>query len=325
MFLGLCANNTCRAALLAVLLPLILIGSSAIARAQTGTGAVAGVVLDPDAKAVVGAGIVVRNEATSDVRTTTTDASGRYSVSGLVPGIYAVEVGVPGFDIVRKGGIQVGEAKPADAVVQLSIANISETVTISTALPAAAVAAPSQASLTARSAESLISNEYIRNYTSPFSDYSQVLQMAPGTFSVSANGPGLSDTKTFFRGFKDGYYSMTFDGIPFNDTNDPTHHSWVFFPAQTIGSTVFERSPGSAVSIGPSTYGGAVNLLSQPMPARQQLTGTVSYGSFNTRLFDAQFDSGALGGGTSRLLIEGHETRSIPRSTQELSHGPTRC
>src|SRR5262249_57378926 len=111
-------------------------------------------------------------------------------------------------------------------------------------------------SLTARSAQSLISAEYIQNYTSPISDYSQVLQMAPGTFSVSANGPGLGDTKTFFRGFKDGQYSMTYDGIPFNDTNDPTHHSWAFFPAQTIGSTVFERSPGSAASVGPSTYGG---------------------------------------------------------------------
>ena len=138
---------------------------------------------------------------------------------------------------------------------------------MSAALPAAAVAAPSQGSLTARSAQSLISNEYIRNYTSPISDYSQVLQMAPGTFSVSANGPGLGDTKTFFRGFKDGYYSMTFDGIPFNDTNDPTHHSWVFFPAQTIGSTVFDRSPGSAASIGPSTFGGSVNLLSRALPA----------------------------------------------------------
>jgi iron complex outermembrane receptor protein len=38
------------------------------------------------------------------------------------------------------------------------------------------------------------------------SDYSQVLQMAPGTFHVSANGPGLGDTKTFFRGFKDGQF-----------------------------------------------------------------------------------------------------------------------
>src|SRR5262249_32902224 len=154
-------------------------------------------------------------------------------------------------------------------------------------------------------------NEYIRNYTSPISDYSQVLQMAPGTFSTSANGPGLGDTKTFFRGLKDGYYSMTYDGIPFGDTNDPTHHSWVFFPAQTIGSTVFDRSPGSASAIGQSTYGGSVNLLSRSLSSGQLLAGTVSYGSFNTRLFDVEFNSGRMGdNGQSRLLIEGHHMES---------------
>ena len=182
---------------------------------------------------------------------------------------------------------------------------------MSAALPAAAVAAPSQASLTARSAQSLISTEYIRNYTSPISDYSQVLQMAPGTFSVSANGPGLGDTKTFFRGFKDGQYSMTYDGIPFNDTNDPTHHSWAFFPAQTIGSTVFDRSPGSAATIGPSTYGGSVSLLSRSLNSDRLLNGTVSYGSFNTRLFDVDFNTGRFGpDGKSRLMFDVHEMRS---------------
>src|SRR5436190_10213343 len=170
----------------------------------------------------------------------------------------------------------------------------------------------------ARSAQSLISSEYIRNYTSPISDYSQVLLMAPGTFSVSANGPGLSDTKTFFRGFKDGYYSMTFDGIPFNDTNDPTHHSWVFFPAQTIGSTLFERSPGSASSIGPSTFGGSVNFISPVVSARQQVKGSMSYGSFNTRMFDGSFDSGTMG--KSRLLVEGHDMRSDGYQTYNLQH-----
>ena len=197
-----------------------------------------------------------------------------------------------------------------EITIKLSIANISESVTVSVALPAAAVAAPSQGSLTARSAQSLISNEYIRNYTSPVSDYSQVLQMAPGTFSVSANGPGLGDTKTFFRGFKDGYYSMTFDGVPFNDTNDPTHHSWVFFPAQTIGSTVFDRSPGSASSIGPSTYGGSVNFLSPGLTSQQRINGTVSYGSFNTKLYDFGFDSGKFGNDKMRLSVEGHQMTS---------------
>ncbi len=287
-----------------------LIAVPAFAGTDAGTATVAGTVRDPEGKVVRDAVVLVRREATSDLRTTATDAVGHFAVAGLVDGAYAVEVAVPGFDIVRRAGVMAKAGAAEEIAIQLSVANISETVTVSAALPAAAVAAPSQASLTARSAQSLISNEYIRNYTSPFSDYSQVLQMAPGTFSTSANGPGLSDTKTFFRGFKDGQYSMTFDGIPFNDTNDPTHHSWVFFPATTIGSTVFERSPGSASAIGPSTYGGSVNLLSRSLPTQQMLDGTISYGSFNTKLFDLEFDSGRIGDGSSRFLIEAHEMRS---------------
>ena len=279
--------------------------------AATGPAALAGKVLDPDSKVVANASVIVRNEATNDIRTTSTDAVGHFSLTGLPAGLYTIEVAVPGFEIVRRTAVRAAEGVAEEVAINLSVANITETVTVSTALPAAAVAAPSQGSLTARSAESLISEEYVRNYTSPFSDYSQVLQMAPGTFSVSANGPGLSDTKTFYRGFQDGQYSMTFDGIPFNDTNDPTHHSWVFFPAPTIGSTVFDRSPGSAASIGPSTYGGSVNMLSRSLPAEMQVNGTVSYGSFNTRLFDGEFDSGKFGpGGNQRLLIEGHQMLS---------------
>jgi iron complex outermembrane receptor protein len=299
--------------LLSTVAALALAAAPRAAFAQSGaaSAALGGVVLDPDGKVIANAAIIVHRESTAETRTTTTDGRGQFSVSPLEPGAYTIEVAVPGFEIVRRTGVQVIAGRPGELSIQLSVANIAETVTVAVALPSAAAAAPSQASLTARSAQSLISNEYIRNYTSPFSDYSQVLQMAPGTFSVSANGPGLSDTKTFFRGLKDGYYSMTFDGIPFGDTNDPTHHSWVFFPAQTIGSTVFDRSPGSAAAIGPSTYGGSVNLLSQSLPPQQRLSGTASYGSFNTRLFDVAFDSGRLGAeGRSRLLIEGHEMRS---------------
>jgi iron complex outermembrane receptor protein len=281
-------------------------------QAQTASAAsVDGTVLDPDSKAVVNAAVVVRNETTGSIVTAATDGRGKFSVAGLPAGTYTVEVLVPGFEAVRRSGVHVNEGVPATVSIQLSVANISETVTVSAALPAAAVAAPSQASLTARSAQSLISAEYIQNYTSPISDYSQVLQMAPGTFSVSANGPGLGDTKTFFRGFKDGQYSMTYDGIPFNDTNDPTHHSWAFFPAQTIGSTVFDRSPGSAATIGPSTYGGSVSLLSRSLNADRLLNGTISYGSFNTRLFDMDFNTGRFGAdGKSRLMFDLHEMRS---------------
>jgi iron complex outermembrane recepter protein len=293
---------------LALFFVVLLLPSVGLAQANRG---LSGSVLDPDGKAVASAAVVVRNEATGATRTVVTDDHGAFALGDLAPATYAVEVLVPGFETVRRAGVRVAGDPVTTLSIHLTIANITETVIVSSALPEAAVAAPSQGSLTARSAQSLISNEFIRNYTSPISDYSQVLQMAPGTFNVSANGPGLGDTKTFFRGFKDGQYSMTYDGIPFNDTNDPTHHSWVFFPAQTIGSTVFERSPGSAASIGPSTYGGSVNLLSRSLGAQPLLNGTMSYGSFNTRMLDVDVNSGRFGpGGRSRFMIDAHEMRS---------------
>jgi len=309
------ARNIRRVAALpaALLLALLLPASASVLHGQAPAGApgIDGTVLDPDSKAVVNAAVVVRHETNGATVATATDVRGRFAATGLSQGSYAVEVLVPGFEPVRRAGVQVKENAATTLSIQLSVANISETVTVSAALPAAAVAAPSQASLTARSAQSLISAEYIQNYTSPVSDYSQVLLMAPGTFSVSANGPGLGDTKTFFRGFKDGQYSMTYDGIPFNDTNDPTHHSWAFFPAQTIGSTVFDRSPGSAATIGPSTYGGTVSLISRSLNADQLLNGTVSYGAFNTRLFDVDFNTGRLGpDGKQRLMFDLHEMRA---------------
>ncbi|HZT76284.1 MAG TPA: TonB-dependent receptor [Vicinamibacterales bacterium] len=278
--------------------------------ADAAAGALRGSVLDPDGRAVVDAALIIRNDTTGAVKTTVTDERGQFSVADLITGTYTVEVAVPGFDIVRRPNLVVGDGT-TEVAIKLSVANISETVTVSAALPAAAAAAPSQGSLTASSAQSLISNEFIRNYTSPVSDYAQVLQMTPGTFNVAANGPGLGDTKTFFRGFKDGYYSMTYDGIPFGDTNDPTHHSWVFFPAQTIGSTVVDRSPGTAASVGPSTYGGSVNLISRGMLAQPLVAGTYSYGTWNTKLLDLEYSTGQFGAdGRNRFLIEAHQMTS---------------
>ena len=160
-------------------LVLVLIPAAARAVFAQGGTAMSGSVLDPDGRPVVDAIVLVRNEGTQVVKATTTDGGGRFTSSDLQAGTYAVELAIPGFDIVRRNGVVVAAGQRTDLPIQLTVANVAETVTVSAALPQAAVAAPSQGSLTARSAQSLISNEYIRNYTSPFSDYSQVLQMAP--------------------------------------------------------------------------------------------------------------------------------------------------
>src|SRR5579872_766096 len=140
---------TMRSAVRGVSLFLILFFSAftSLAGAQSGDAkaALEGTILDPDGKAVVGAAVVIRNEATGDIITTSTDGNGRFAAARLPQGAYAIEVFVPGFDAIRRTGVQVKEETPTTVSIRLSVANISETVTVSAALPAAAVAALSQA------------------------------------------------------------------------------------------------------------------------------------------------------------------------------------
>lgn len=181
----------------------------------------------------------------------------------------------------------------------------------SVAVPAAAKSAPSQNSLDARSAQSVVADEFIRNFTSPVSDYSQILQMAPGMFSYSPNGVGLGDTKTSMRGLSDSNAVISFDGIPFNDTNGVSHHSWVFFPSQFVGGAVIDRSPGSAATIGQAAFVGSINLLSRNLEPEKRISVEGSYGTWNTKLLGAELETGQFGAdGASNLLINAHEMKS---------------
>src|SRR5262249_19424854 len=126
-----------------------------------------GSVLDPDGRAVVDAAVMLRNETTNQIVTMATDGTGHFTNADIAPGTYTIQVAAPGFDIVQRTGVQITADGMPEVVFKLTLANIQESVTVSAALPAAAVAAPSQSSLMARSAQSLISNHYIRNYTSP--------------------------------------------------------------------------------------------------------------------------------------------------------------
>jgi iron complex outermembrane receptor protein len=159
----------------------------------------------------------------------------------------------------------------------------------------ATTAAPTQASLKATQPQSMISQSFIEDSVSPVSDYSAIAALSPSvTGGSSSNGPGLGEAKNSMRGFQDGEFNMTFDGIPFGDTNGPTHHSTAYFPAGIIGSVVVERGPGNASNLGQATFGGSINLFSKPLAAEQTISPTYSYGSWNTQLMGLRFDSGVL-------------------------------
>jgi len=171
--------------------------------------------------------------------------------------------------------------------------------------------APSQGSLDARTAQSIISDDFIRNYTAPTADYAQILSMTPGIFAYSPNGVGLTDAKVTMRGLSDAFFNITFDGIPFNDTNGVSHHSWVFFPGQFLGGAVVDRSPGTAATIGQATFGGTIDLRSRVLEPGPRSSVEASYGSWNTRLLNLEEETGNFGaGGSSNLLFNVQKMKS---------------
>ena len=158
----------------------------------------------------------------------------------------------------------------------------------------ASALAPTQASLSATQPQSIITREFIESSVAPTAEYSRVVNIAPSMSGDSANGPGLSETKTVMRGFSDDQYNITFDGIPWGDTNNPAHHSTSFFPASVLGAAVVERGPGNASNIGYATFGGSINLFSKKPLDKSDASVFTSVGTWNTFLIGASVESGKL-------------------------------
>lgn len=297
----------------ALCLSICFVGPASLQGQQDPASAtVGGGVADVATKPIAGAAVTAKNESTGFVRGAVTGSDGRFSITGLPAGVYSIEASAPSFATSRRTGLKLAAGGAEDISLSLNIGELSQTVTVEGAISVAAELAPSQSTLEARSAKSEISPDYIQNFASPVADYTELLNNAPGTFSVNPNGVGLGDSKTYFRGFADGQYTMLVDGIPFNDTNSPTHHSWAFFPSQFIAGIDFDRSPGSAATIGPTNFGGSINLLSRSVPYTMGIRATASYGSFNTRMLALDFDSGQFGGKSkkSSLVINLHQMLS---------------
>jgi len=169
--------------------------------------------------------------------------------------------------------------------------------------------APVTASLQTTQPQSVISRSFIEDSLPATSDFNQIALISPSVSGYgNANGPGLSESKAQIRGFQDGEYNITYDGVPFGDTNDPTHHSNTFFPSNTIETLIVDRGPGNASQLGQATFGGNINLFSRATREDMGVELKGSYGSYNTYLLRGVFQSGAIHqlGGTEIVLSAQH-------------------
>jgi hypothetical protein len=180
--------------LLLALLVLLSAGLRASAFAQGGTGQIEGVALDQQGGVLPGATFTLQNQASGVLRTTVSDADGRYRFPALAPGLYTLKAELQSFSTqeVRDIEITIGLGLKRD--ITLKVEAVQETVTVMGQAPVVDTTKSEVAGVvTQRQIETLPINS--RQYLS-------LALLMPGT--------GLDATRSFFPTVNVGG-SMTFN------------------------------------------------------------------------------------------------------------------
>jgi hypothetical protein len=112
----------------------LTLSTLAIAQSTT-TGAIGGVVSNPNKEVVPGAAVTVKKAGTNKEDTATTDDSGRFKVANLQPGTYSVSISATGFAAKPIENVVVEIGRETNLEVALTVGAVSEIVDVTAEAP----------------------------------------------------------------------------------------------------------------------------------------------------------------------------------------------
>ncbi len=122
--------KTSRVARLVLAVLIVLSARVPLLQAQVAEGRFTGTVLDASGSAVPGATVLIKNERTGEERTATSNAQGRYVVTGLKPSVYTIKATFGQFAPLEYTGLQLLAAQEFTLDLQLQPAGVTESVTV---------------------------------------------------------------------------------------------------------------------------------------------------------------------------------------------------
>src|SRR5437867_12165000 len=94
------------------------------------TGSINGMVTDASLAVLPGVTVTVASPSMMGVQSTVTDTGGNYRFPALPPGSYTVTFDLPGFNTLKRENIQIAMGFTAAVNVELAVASLQETVTV---------------------------------------------------------------------------------------------------------------------------------------------------------------------------------------------------
>ncbi len=114
-----------------ILLLTALLSASAASAQTASTATIGGLVVDAQKAVVPGVTLALRDPATGEERTVTTNSQGRYLFANLSPSMYDLTVSLDGFKTVVVRGINAGVTRAIIQDVELEVGGLTEQVTVS--------------------------------------------------------------------------------------------------------------------------------------------------------------------------------------------------
>src|SRR5262245_32904276 len=108
----------------------LVVGAAATVSAQVGSGQVTGVVTDAAGTAVQGATVTATNVATVVAREALSSSAGVFTIPGLQPGTYRLDVALSGFKPARQDDIRIETGRTLRIDFALAVGEVSEAVTV---------------------------------------------------------------------------------------------------------------------------------------------------------------------------------------------------
>jgi hypothetical protein len=175
----------------------------------TVNGSLVGTVLDPSSQVVSDARIVVTRPATNFRQSLASDASGRFQIPGLQPGVYDVAVEKPGFQRLLRQGITLEVNQTVQLPMVLAVGDVTTTVTVREDAPAL----QSQSS----DISLLVDESRIRDLPLNGKDFQKLVYLAPGMGNFRANN---ANSNVSTSGARESANNYVIDGITANDERE---------------------------------------------------------------------------------------------------------
>ena len=200
---------------------LMLLGCAAVTGwGQTITGTILGTVTDPSGQVIPGARVSLISETTGDQRSASTDITGNFFFTAVLPGAYTVRVESKGFQNFEKTGNQLTATERLSlGTIQLTIGSVAETVTVTAqGVVVQTASAENSALLTTRNLATLAQRGR---------DVVGMLNLLPGVQDRDPTNVGGSYSNVgtpSINGLASSANTVTLDGAPATDLGSSGSH-----------------------------------------------------------------------------------------------------